>query len=291
MAELSLPTNPRFQNLTSEEFHQLRVEAYAGYCGREKRHLWKCVCLCGKETTVSGHRLKSGNTKSCGCLRGKNSPPRTTHGHACHGSRGKEWQAWVSMRQRCRNPNDRSYHNYGGRGITVDPHWNEFENFLADMGKSPSNTSLDRLRVNDNYCKENCHWGTPKEQAQNRRSTVYITHGDDTLCVADWARLTGLAEQTIRYRHKKGLPPGLIFKGVSGTKNKLTRRERLARDAARKRIARAVKAGKLTKPKVCETVYCKNTEVEAHHFLGYALKHALKVRWLCKTCHGPMQFS
>jgi len=76
------------------------------------------------------------------------------------------------MLQRCANPDNPRYPDYGGRGITVCKHWWIFENFLADMGLKPSpELSIDRYPDNDgNYEPANCRWATPKEQAQNRRS-------------------------------------------------------------------------------------------------------------------------
>src|SRR5262245_39145536 len=81
-----------------------------------------------------------------------------------------EYRCWVSMRQRCNNPNDISYKNYGGRGIQICKRWSKFENFLADMGHKPSpQHSLERINNNGNYTPKNCKWGTRGEQALNTR--------------------------------------------------------------------------------------------------------------------------
>ena len=87
-----------------------------------------------------------------------------------HGMAGsREFNTWISMKQRCSNKNDPEYKNYGGRGITVCERWMQFENFYADMGPRPLGTSIDRIDNDGNYELANCRWATPKEQGRKRR--------------------------------------------------------------------------------------------------------------------------
>ena len=82
------------------------------------------------------------------------------------------YRTWQAMKSRCNNPRNQAYENYGGRGIGIeDPHWQDYESFLADMGDRPDGMTLDRKKVEEGYSKENCRWATPSQQAQNRRNT------------------------------------------------------------------------------------------------------------------------
>lgn len=113
------------------------------------------------------------------------------------------------MIQRCTNPNDKRYKNYGGRGITVCKRWrNSFEKFLEDMGEPPTKEhSIDRINNNGNYCKSNCRWVTRKEQNRNKRNNRLITYKGKTQCLIEWAEEYNINYDTLWCRiYKYGWP-------------------------------------------------------------------------------------
>lgn len=126
-----------------------------------------------------------------------------THGHSKGRTMSPTYRSWITMRDRCRNPNCPKYADYGGRGITIDPRWESFERFLADMGERPAGRTLDRRNNDQGYSPDNCRWATRGEQARNQRRTHNITFNGETMCLQDWAERLGIAAHTLYYRLTK----------------------------------------------------------------------------------------
>ena len=178
-----LPTRPKFRNLTGQTFGRVIVVGFAGTT--ERRSYWWCRCQCGEIGKYHHSKLLNGDQSQCrDCRYRRVAESRTTH----QKSLSTEYSTWNSMHTRCTNPRNKSYADYGGRGISVCERWRSFENFLADMGPRPSREhSIDRIDNNGNYCPENCRWSTRQEQCKNRRSTVFVFAFGETKTVTEWS--------------------------------------------------------------------------------------------------------
>lgn len=120
------------------------------------------------------------------------------------GNNKRTYQIWVNMKQRCTNPNNARYADYGGRGITLCKRWFKFENFLADMGLPPEKHTLDRIDNEKGYSKSNCRWATYAVQNKNSRRAKHIKIGKQSMCINDWCRVTGITYGLYKARIKRG---------------------------------------------------------------------------------------
>jgi hypothetical protein len=200
------PAMPPFRDLTGMEFGRLTVLYRAAASPTRRGAYWTCRCNCGSETTIKGGALVTGNTKSCGCLGRENLAALPTLRSTHDGSSDPEYWAWHAMKQRCEDRGHPSYENYGARGITVDPRWSaSYEAFIADVGHRPSpQHSLDRINNNCGYEPGNVRWATKKEQQNNRRVSVSITHDGRTDSISGWSESLGISRRTLQSRHANG---------------------------------------------------------------------------------------
>lgn len=164
-----------------------------------------CKCDCGTEKEIDFNSVKGGKSTSCGCFNRENSKKiHTKHGMAMlkTGVRHPDYCIWMKMKSRCLNPNDKSYKNYGGRGIKVCDRWKEsFESFIEDMGWRPNkNYSIERIKYNGDYCPENCKWIHKSEQSKNSRRVKLIEYNGNFYCLSDLCRLLKLPYSTMRHR-------------------------------------------------------------------------------------------
>jgi len=206
----------KFRNLVGETFARLTVTSRAENSKGGKAR-WDCTCVCGNTVpAVQTSNLTNGHTKSCGCAKIELLVAnRTTHGM----SGSKEHKAWKAIHDRCGNPNADNYHLYGARGITVDPAWDAFEVFYADMGEAPSAMHSVERKDNDGpYAPWNCYWATKSEQANNRRTSRYETYRGITKTLAQWCADLGMVYSRVQARLDNGWPVDLAFEAPAGTR-------------------------------------------------------------------------
>jgi hypothetical protein len=161
---------------------------------------WRCRCDCGNETVVRGAKLNNGHTQSCGCIRRE---MMTTHGHTGNGKNRKPsptYSSWANLIARCTYVSATAYEHYKKRDITLCDRWRTFENFLADMGERPEGTTLDRVENDKGYFPGNCRWATKQTQANNRVTNIHFVYKDTRYTLAELARATGVAKETLRCR-------------------------------------------------------------------------------------------
>ena len=179
-------SNQTFGNLTA----LYRVGSVVRY-GRT-RALWNCECSCGSQVEVTSRDLIMGSRKSCGCLK-----PGM--------SRTKVYQAWADMKQRCLNPMNSRFKDYGERGLKLEAAWIEapigFQNFYEEVGDPPTpEHTLERIDNDLGYVAGNVCWSLPHEQSRNRRSNHLVEYKGRTQCLTDWAIELGVLPKTLSTR-------------------------------------------------------------------------------------------
>jgi hypothetical protein len=163
---------------------------------------WFCKCDCGNECVIKGDRIKSGHTKSCGCLKQEfidNGGPNKTHGE----TKTRLYAIWGGMITRCENKKrEKSKRDYQDRGIIVCPEWHEFTAFhdwALSNGYSDSLT-IDRKDNDQGYFPENCRWTTAKVQGNNKRNNRNFTYKNETKTIAQWAEITRIKYSSLYAR-------------------------------------------------------------------------------------------
>lgn len=178
---------------TGNKYGRLKVINFNGI-NKSNNALWNCVCDCGKAVVVIGNCLRSGNTKSCGCINREGNP---THGLFYH----PIYKSYQAAKSRCTYSSQPHWHDYGGRGIEF--RLGSFEEFNAAMKDSWfDGATIGRKDVDGHYEYGNIRWETNAQQARNKRANVKYTHNGETLIQSDWARKIGITEVSLAERIK-----------------------------------------------------------------------------------------
>jgi hypothetical protein len=174
--------------------------------GGQTHRMFVVICDCGQWFDVMLASLRSGNTVSCGCYSREVTSalkPGTRHGM----SHTPTHKSWLAMRERVSGKYAKDVRNYSSRGITICERWSVFENFLADMGKRPKRTTLDRIDNDGDYEPGNCRWADQMTQSLNRRTTRFVMLDGERLCMLRAAAKLGFHYSTITgYAKKRGWP-------------------------------------------------------------------------------------
>lgn len=168
------------------------------------RPRWLCQCDCGKEKVIHTNHLRSGHTRSCGCLR---QDELVTRSRKYDKPNSRLLRVWGAMIHRCYIPSDRAYPYYGGRGIGVCEEWqNSFETFQiwALSNGYREGMSIDRIDNNGDYCPQNCRWTNRIVQANNTRANHLITWNGVSHTLMEWSRYMGINHATLRHRIRQG---------------------------------------------------------------------------------------
>lgn len=194
----------KFGRLTVIEFNSIKNRA----------SYWKCKCDCGTEIITSGNNLRTGHTKSCGCIQ-KEFTRSINLSHNL--SRTKLYNVWTGMKMRCYNPQNRSYPRYGGRGIKVCDEWlNDFKSFYewAMNNGYADNLSIDRIEVSKGYFPENCRWADSKTQNRNKSNNIIIEYQGENITLAELSIKTGINLVTLYNRYTRGDRGERLFRPV-----------------------------------------------------------------------------
>ena len=202
-----------FIDIEGEKFGMLSVTEYHGR-NKQRESLWKCLCDCGNITITTGHRIRYGKVKSCGCISHEiTAAANTKHGMARNGKRHPIYDIWTNMKDRCYNPNFKQFKDYGGRGITVCEEWQEFIPFMEWATKNGYKRELqiDRIDNSKGYSPSNCRFATRSQNQRNMRRNRHVTINGITKLMIEWCEITGLHFRTISLRIEKGWPDAMLL--------------------------------------------------------------------------------
>lgn len=198
----------RVEDIRDVQFNHLTAMEFL-HMNKHGKSVWKYTCACGKVLSADSNTVKRGHRKSCGCERRHDN--NVNHGLTKSDTSEikdyyilrKIYDTWHSMKTRCK---DNDNINYGERGITYCDEWENFDNFLKDMGKPPDNSySIERIAVNGNYEPNNCKWATNIEQARNKRNNIFIDYNGEKLCLTELVqKYSSIKRATVDWRIKHG---------------------------------------------------------------------------------------
>lgn len=193
----------------------LDIRSSTGKDGSKSMATTKCDC--GKTKEIYFSNIRRGKTKSCGCLNAKMASAHCKSLNTDHGlSRHPLYIVWVAMKNRCYNPDDVSFHNYGAKGVTICNEWREdfmvFYNWGINNGWAKG-LQLDKDIKGDSklYSPETCCFATRKENGRKKKNSLWVTLQGQTRALSEWCELLNKKYATVRKRIKSGMEPSKAF--------------------------------------------------------------------------------
>lgn len=190
-------------DLTGKQFSYLTVIERSSDRGNGKKPVvkWTCRCRCGKILDVKSDALLSGHTTSCGCK-------KIIHNESYGNKKTRLYNIWKCMRQRCLNPNNPNYRNYGRKGVGICKEWQDYATFKewAFSSGYADHLSIDRIDVNGDYSPDNCRWADNKTQANNTTRNRFIEFHGEKLTMSQIADRLNTTYSTIQHRLERGQP-------------------------------------------------------------------------------------
>lgn len=189
--------------MVGRKFNKLTVLEECKERDKHDKIMYKCECDCGNIVIVNGNNLRSGNSKSCGCVNNKPNKHNFKHGKI----HTRLYRIHHGMKDRCYNKYSKDYKNYGGLGIKICDEWlSDFMSFYewAYENGYDDTLTIDRIDVNGNYEPNNCRWVNWETQANNKRNNILLTYNNKTQTISQWAKELQLDYTTIKNRYYKG---------------------------------------------------------------------------------------
>ena len=195
----------KFEDLTGKKFGRWTVIKRVENNERGDS-MWLCQCSCERHTlrVVNGGSLRQGKSTSCGCLKIENRLKcKDVHKHTGE----RIYRIWLDMKQRCTNPKNTYYSNYGGRGIKPCYEWYnsfmKFYNWSISNGYQ-DNLTLDRIDGNKGYSPDNCRWISRKAQANNTRTNIILDFNGESHTMAEWSDILNISYMALCHRIERG---------------------------------------------------------------------------------------
>ena len=195
------------EDIIGTKYERLTVIGFEHAKSPSRNWKWIVKCECGNVKTFFPGDVRKGKVRSCGCLHNELAKERASKFRNPIAENKRLYNIYNNMKSRCFKPNDSRYKDYGGRGIAVCEEWAVSFDVFADWAKANgyrNDLTIERVDVNGDYCPENCEWIPLKEQAKNKRDTVWVEYKGERVKLQDLAEIAVVQYDALHNRITKG---------------------------------------------------------------------------------------